>query len=224
MATRPAHVAGALARQPEVMVSGIVSGQELEPLLDKPSVLIIGPGLGRSPWSEQLLQKAVATGLPMVVDADALNIIAEGRVVSQPNGSGWVMTPHPAEAARLLNISVQDVQADRFSAVRQLQEKYNAVVLLKGAGTLIAAPGDEIIAVCPYGNPGMATGGMGDVLSGIIGALLAQGLQAKLAAQLGCCLHSAAADMAVEDQGMHGLTATDMLAYLRKLLNGELAG
>ncbi|MBT6114910.1 MAG: NAD(P)H-hydrate dehydratase [Porticoccaceae bacterium] len=224
MATRPAHVAGALARQPEVMVSGIVSGQELEPLLDKPSILIVGPGLGRSPWSEQLLQKAVATGLPMVVDADALNIIAEGRVVSQPNGSGWVMTPHPAEAARLLNISVQDVQADRFSAVRQLQEKYNAVVLLKGAGTLIAAPGDEIIAVCPYGNPGMATGGMGDALSGIIGALLAQGLEPKLAAQLGCCLHSAAADMAVEDQGMHGLTATDVLAYLRKLLNGELAG
>jgi len=221
MATRPAHVAGALARQPEVMVSGIVSGQELEPLLHKPSVLIVGPGLGRSPWSEQLLQKAVATRRPMVVDADALNIIADGRVVSQPDGSGWIMTPHPAEAARLLNVSVDEVQADRFAAVRQLQEKYNAVILLKGVGTLIAAPGDEIIAVCPYGNPGMATGGMGDLLSGIIGALLAQGLEPKLAAQLGCCLHSAAADLAVEEQGMRGLTATDLLSYLRKLLNGE---
>jgi hydroxyethylthiazole kinase-like uncharacterized protein yjeF len=106
MATRPVHVAGALARQPEVMVSGIISGQELEPLLDKPSVLIVGPGLGRSPWSEQLLQKAVATGLPMLVDADALNIIAEGRVVPQPQGSAGILTPHTAEAARLLNISI----------------------------------------------------------------------------------------------------------------------
>lgn len=112
--------------------------------------------------------------------------------------------------------------ADRFAAVRQIQEKYNAVVLLKGAGSLIAAPGDPVIAVCPYGNPGMATGGMGDVLSGIIGGLLAQGLEPQLAAQLGCCLHSAAADMAVEEQGMRGLTATDLLGYLRKLLNGEL--
>ena len=222
MATRPTHVAAALARQPEVMVNGVISGQELEPLLDKPSVLIVGPGLGRSPWSEQLLQKAVATGLPMVVDADALNIIAEGRVVSQPDGSRWIMTPHPAEAARLLNCTVEQVQADRFAAVRQLQEKFNAVVLLKGAGTLIAAPDDELIQVCPYGNPGMATAGMGDMLSGIIGGLLAQGLEPAMAAQLGCCLHSAAADTAVDEQGMRGLTATDLLPHLRKLLNPEI--
>ncbi len=222
MATRPTHVAAALARQPEVMVSPVVSGQELEPLLDKPSVLIVGPGLGRSPWSEQLLQKAVAAELPMVVDADALNIIAEGRVVSEPNGNLWVMTPHPAEAARLLGITVDEVQADRFAAVRRLQQKYHAVVLLKGAGTLIACPNDELIKVCPYGNPGMATGGMGDILSGIIGGLLAQGLEPSLAAELGCCLHSAAADMAVEEQGVRGLAATDVLAHLRKLLNSEI--
>ncbi|MDG1818877.1 MAG: NAD(P)H-hydrate dehydratase [Porticoccaceae bacterium] len=220
VATRPQHVSAILARQPEIMASGIISGQELEPLLDKPSVLIVGPGLGRSPWSEQLLQKAVATGLPMVVDADALNIIAEGRVVPKPNGSNWVMTPHPAEAARLLNITVAEVQADRFTAVRKLQQKFNGVVLLKGAGTLIASADSDQIMVCPYGNPSMATAGMGDLLSGIIGGLLAQGLAPFQAAQLGCCLHSAAADLALEERGARGLSATDITAYLRGILNG----
>jgi len=220
VATRPEHVAAILARQPEIMASGIISGQELEPLLDKPTVLILGPGLGRSPWSEQLLQKAVATGLPMVVDADALNIIAEGRVVPNPDGSRWVMTPHPAEAARLLKISVAEVQADRFSAVRELQKKFNAVVLLKGAGTLIASADNRKIMVCPYGNPSMATAGMGDMLSGIVGGLLAQGLEPSQAAQLGCCLHSAAADLAVEEQGTRGLVATDIKVALMAILNG----
>ena len=220
VATRPEHVAAILARQPEIMVSGIISGQELEPLLDKPTVLVVGPGLGRSPWSEQLLQKAVASGLPMVVDADALNIIAEGRVVPNPDGSRWVMTPHPAEAARLLNISVAEVQADRFSAVRQLQKKFNAVVLLKGAGTLIASGDSDLLHVCPYGNPSMATAGMGDMLSGIIGGLLAQGLAPSQAAQLGCCLHSAAADLAVEERGARGLAATDISVFITAILNG----
>ena len=220
VATRPEHVAAILARQPEIMARGIISGQELEPLLDKPTVLIVGPGLGRSPWSEQLLQKAVATGLPMVMDADALNIIAEGRVVPKPDGSRWVMTPHPAEAARLLDISVAEVQADRFSAVRELQKKFNAVVLLKGAGTVIASPDNQIVMVCPYGNPSMATAGMGDMLSGIVGGLLAQGLEPSQSAQLGCCLHSAAADLAVEEQGARGLVATDIKAALAAILNG----
>ena len=224
VATRPEHVPAILARQPEVMARGVISGQELEPLLEKPTVLIVGPGLGRTPWSEQLLQKAVATGLPMVVDADALNIIAEGRVVPNPDGSRWVMTPHPAEAARLLNTTVAEIQADRFSAVRQLQEKYNAVVLLKGAGSLIASPvassGNNQIRVCPYGNPAMATGGMGDTLSGIIGGLLAQGLELSHAAQLGCCLHSAAADMAADERGARGLVASDINPYVTAILNG----
>ena len=220
VATRPEHVAAILARQPEIMASGIISGQELEPLLDKPTVLIVGPGLGRSPWSEQLLQKAVATGLPMVMDADALNIIAEGRVVPKPDGSRWVMTPHPAEAARLLNISVDEVQSDRFSAVRDLQKKFNAVVLLKGAGTVIASADNQRVMVCPYGNPAMATAGMGDMLSGIVGGLLAQGLDPSQAAQLGCCLHSAAADLAVEERGARGLVATDIKDALAAILNG----
>ncbi|MGB2042162.1 MAG: NAD(P)H-hydrate dehydratase [Porticoccaceae bacterium] len=218
LATRPEHVAPMLVRQPEVMASPVVSGQELEPLLERPEVLVVGPGLGRSSWSEQLLQKAVAAGIPMVLDADGLNILAEGRVVANPDGSQWVLTPHVGEAARLLDLTVAEVQADRFAAVRQLQEKYGAVVLLKGPGTLIAGP-DEIVKVCPYGNPAMATAGMGDILSGIIGALIAQGCDLQTAAELGCCLHSSAADLVVETQGQRGLVATDLINSLTSLLN-----
>lgn len=219
VATQPQHVPNILARRPEIMACGVTSGQQLEPWLDKPSVLVVGPGLGRSSWSEQLLQKAVASGLPMVLDADALNILADGRVVKTTDHS-WVITPHAAEAARLLGVSVAEIEADRFSAVQQLQQKYNAVVLLKGPGTLIAGA-DQIIKVCPYGNPGMATAGMGDLLSGIIGSLVAQGLSLKDATELGCCLHSAAADRLVDDSGYRGIAATDLLPYLQKLLNQE---
>ena len=100
-------------------------------------MLVVGPGLGRSAWSEQLLQKAVATGLPMVLDAELLNIVADGRVV-KTTGHTWVPTPHAGEAARLLNTTVAEIEANRYSAVQKIQEKYNAVVLLKGPGTLIA--------------------------------------------------------------------------------------
>jgi NAD(P)H-hydrate epimerase len=220
LATRPEHIAPMLTRQPEVMACPVVSGQELEPLLGRASALVVGPGLGRSPWSEQLLQKAVAAGLPMVVDADGLNIIAEGRVVPNPDGSQWVLTPHAGEAARLLGISVAEVQADRFAAVRQLQEKYSAVVLLKGPGTLIAGA-NEIIKVCPYGNPAMATAGMGDILSGLIGGLIAQGCDLQTATELGCCLHSSAADLVVQERGLRGLIATDLLPQLGNLLNQD---
>ena len=217
VATQPQHVSNILARCPEIMACGVVSGQQLESLLDKPSVLVVGPGLGRSAWSEQLLQKAVATGLPMVLDADALNIVADGRVV-KTTGHTWVLTPHTGEAARLLNTTVDEIEANRYSAVQKIQEKYNAVVLLKGPGTLIASA-NQITKVCPYGNPGMATAGMGDLLSGIIGGLIAQGLSLQDAAELGCCLHSAAADKLVDDAGYRGIAASDLLPYLQKLLN-----
>lgn len=219
VATQPQHVSNILARCPEIMACGVISGQQLEPWLDKPSVLVVGPGLGRSAWSEQLLQKAVAAGLPMVLDADALNILADGRVVKSTDHT-WVLTPHAGEAARLLNTTVAEIEVDRFSAVQKIQEKYNAVVLLKGPGTLIAGA-NQIIKVCPYGNPGMATAGMGDLLSGIIGGLIAQGLSLQEAAELGCCLHSAAADKLVEDVGLRGIAASDLLPYLHKLLNQE---
>ena len=236
VATRPEHVPALLARRPELMVKGVISGQELETHLQGPTLIVIGPGLGRSPWSEQMLQKAIGSGLPMVVDADALNILSEGRVGANArvdvgdDVSNWVLTPHPGEAARLLACSNADIQADRLAACRDIAEKYSATVLLKGAGTLIA---DSAMArdkgsvdgrplwLCPYGNPGMASGGMGDVLAGVIGGLLAQGLDASTATCLGACLHSVAADRAAEENGEKGLLASDLFTPLRHLVNGR---
>ena len=218
-ATRPEHVSASLVRQPEIMACGVVSGQELEPLLDRPTVLVVGPGLGRSSWSEQMLQKAMSMDVPMVVDADALNIIADGRVVTNIANRSWVMTPHPGEAARLLGVSVTEIEIDRFAAVRKLQQKYNAVILLKGAGTLIYGDQTRPIQVCPYGNPAMATAGMGDILSGVIGGLIAQGMDLFTATELACCLHSKAADMAVDKLGHRGLVASDVLTFVRAILN-----
>ncbi len=220
VATRPEHVSAILARRPEIMACGVVSGQELEPLLARPTLLVVGPGLGRTPWSEQMLQQAIKSGLPLVLDADASNILAEGRVVpvaGHQQHSPWLLTPHPAEAARLLGITTAEVQADRFAAVRGISARYNASVILKGAGSLVASS-DGLIGLVTDGNPGMATGGMGDVLSGILGGLLAQGLSTHDAARLGAVVHACAADLAAEDMGQRGLLATDLIPYLGQLL------
>ena len=214
-ATRPEHVSALVARTPEIMAAGVVSGQELEPQLAQADVLVVGPGLGQSPWSEQLLQVAGASGKPMVLDADGLNLLTQGKIVENRHRENWVLTPHPGEAARLLGISTAEVQADRFAAARALQQSYGGVVVLKGNGTLIAGAGALLLS--DYGNPGMASGGMGDVLSGIIGSLLAQGIAPLEAAALAVCVHGAAADIAAED-GQSGLLATDLLAPMRALL------
>jgi len=214
-ATRPEHVSALVARTPEVMARGVVSGQELELMIEGADVLVVGPGLGQSPWSEQLLQVASASGKPLVLDADGLNLLVKGEIVADRRRDNWVLTPHPGEAARLLGVTTVEVQNDRFAAASQLQQTYGGVVILKGNGTLVAA-GDQLY-LCDYGNPGMASGGMGDVLSGIIGGLLAQGLSSEEAAALGVCLHGAAADTAAE-QGQRGLLATDLFAPMRAML------
>lgn len=217
IATRPEHVAAILARRPEVMATGVVSGQELEPWLERPTHLVVGPGLGRTPWSEQMLQQAVKANKPLVLDADALNILAEGRVVPNSTEHGpWLLTPHPAEAARLLGVATETVQADRLAAAQQLAQKYNASVILKGAGSLVVSEGSAALVL--EGNPGMATAGMGDILSGILGGLWAQGLPLAQVAQLGASLHAAAADLAAEEWGQRSLLATDVLPYVCELL------
>jgi hydroxyethylthiazole kinase-like uncharacterized protein yjeF len=214
-ATRMEHIAALVARTPEVMAAGVRSGQELEPLLASADVLVVGPGLGLSPWSEQLLAVAAASGKPMVLDADGLNLLTRGRIVDNRCRDNWILTPHPGEAARLLGVGNDEVQADRFGAATELQQRFGGVVVLKGNGTVIA--GDDQLLLSDYGNPGMASGGMGDVLSGIIGSLLAQHIAPLEAAALGVCLHGAAADKAAEE-GQRGLLATDLLVPLRALL------
>ena len=217
-ATRPEHVTAIVSRCPEVMVHGVISGQEIEPLLEQASVVVIGPGLGRRPWGEQLLQKVMQLSVPLVVDADALNILSSGRVLKNPCRDNWILTPHPGEAARLLGCSTQDIQRDRFAAVLKLQQRYGGTIILKGAGTLVADNQYSLPGVCAYGNPGMATGGMGDILSGILGALLAQGFSPADAARLGVCIHACAGDLAAQ-AGERGMTAMDLIPYIRTLVN-----
>ena len=214
VATRPEHVAALVARAPEAMSRGVSSDEEFTPLLEAADVLVAGPGLGDSAWSRQLLHRSLASGKPVLLDADALTMRAKG-VVEDPGAGARIMTPHPGEAARLLGTTAAVVQADRFAAIEELQARYAATVVLKGNGSLIADREQTLLS--DYGNPGMASGGMGDVLSGVIGSLWAQGLTAIEAAALGTCLHGAAADIAAEE-GQRGLLATDLLSRLRALL------
>lgn len=217
VATQPEHVAGILARCPELMVTGVASGQALGPVLEKPDVIVLGPGLGRASWSEQMLQQSTLSSKSLVVDADALNLLAEGRVVRTRKRDNWVLTPHPGEAARLLNSTVSEVQNNRFEAAKAIQSTYGGVVVLKGAGTIIVSEDECMLA--KVGNPGMAVGGMGDVLSGVIGALIAQGLSLMDAAALAVCVHGDAADLCADEAGQRGMFASDLLPWIRHLLN-----
>ena len=214
VATRAEHVPALLARQPEAMVHAVDSGEAFAPLLQRADVVAIGPGLGRGEWGRALLAAALRAGKPLLLDADALNLLAEApRAVADA-----VLTPHPGEAARLIGITVAEVQEEREASARALASRFDAVAVLKGAGTLVAAP-DGRIARIEAGNPGMATGGMGDLLTGVIAALRAQGLDAFDAAACGALLHAAAGDAAAEEGGMRGLLPGDLLPHLRRLGN-----
>lgn len=213
IATHPHHAAWLNLAQPELMCRGVEMPDDLQPLLAQASVIAIGPGLGQSDWAWLLFNAVIQQQKPLVVDADALNLLAKAPMkLSQA-----VLTPHPSEAARLLQSDTAHIQADRFAAVQQLQQKFGGVSVLKGAGTLIARQ-DGKLSLCNAGNPGMASGGMGDLLTGIIAGLLAQGVELAQAAQIGVCLHAAAGDAAAQD-GERGLLASDLLPWIRYLVN-----
>jgi ADP-dependent NAD(P)H-hydrate dehydratase / NAD(P)H-hydrate epimerase len=214
VATRAAHVGTINAIRAELMARGVDGPQSLQAMIDRASVIAIGPGLGQGAWGHALWDTAVHAGKSCVVDADALNLLA--RVpVKLPAVS--VLTPHPGEAARLLGCDVGTVQHDRFAAARELATRYSAVVVLKGAGSLIAHV-DGRLALCPFGNPGMASAGMGDVLTGVIAGLLAQGLDAWDAARLGVVAHAIAGDRAAAGQP-RGMIASDLFPALRGFVN-----
>ena len=215
LATHPHH-GGFSAHRPELMVWGVERPLHLDPLLDRATVVAIGPGLGQSDWAAGLLARVLETKLPLVVDADALNLLARDPVQSHR----WVLTPHPGEAARLLGCSTTEIQQDRIRAAQDLQARYGGTVVLKGCGSLVAGKNKEV-TVCTVGNPGMASGGMGDVLTGVIAGLMAQGLDSDSAALTGVCLHGAAADHAARD-GARGLLAGDLMPWLRRLANPGL--
>lgn len=216
VATLPQHAAAALQSCREIMVHGVSSVKELNPLLKRATVVAIGPGLGQDTWAKKLLARIFEFDIPMVVDADALNLLA-GEPMQKKS---WILTPHPGEAARLLKCSTKEVQENRLQSVQALQQQYGGVAVLKGSGTLVTGgiAAEEDTSICSAGNPGMATGGMGDVLTGIIVGLIAQGLSGYDAARFGVQLHAQCADLAAED-GMRGMLASDLFLPLRQLIN-----
>lgn len=229
VATRAEHVSAINTARPELMARGVDGPQELASRLDDIDVIALGPGLGQAAWGHALWDTAIHSGRPCVIDADALNLLARqsvrlagGEIIAKsqlprPRAGHHVLTPHPGEAGRLLGITTKQVQADRYAAVRDLAARHSAIVILKGAGSLIADP-DGHVAVCPWGNAGMASAGMGDLLTGIVAALLAQGLSGWDAARLGAALHARAGDIAAGSEP-RGLVASDLFAPLRQLVN-----
>jgi len=213
IATHPSHAAIIVASRPELMSHAVSSPSDLEPLLAKADVIAFGPGLGQSDWARALYEFLANDSRPAVWDADALNLLA----ASPTSAPKRVITPHPGEAATLLGTGAADIQADRPAALAALAEKYGGVAVLKGAGTLISSS-TKAAALCTSGNPGMASPGMGDVLTGIIAAFVAQGLDLETAAAAGVEAHAHAGDHAASG-GERGLIASDLLDELRAVLN-----
>jgi hydroxyethylthiazole kinase-like uncharacterized protein yjeF len=213
LATDPSHASIIVKDRPELMARGIGCATDIEPLLENIDVVAFGPGLGRSEWATDLMRILQADGRPAVWDADALNCLAES-----PNKADMrIITPHPGEAATMLGVSTAEIQANRRDSVRQLQQIYGGIAVLKGAGTLVAND-SAIPSLCTAGNPGMAAPGMGDVLTGIIAGLLAQGLSLQDAAVAGVAIHAQAGDRAAV-AGERGLMASDLLDEVRGLVN-----
>jgi ADP-dependent NAD(P)H-hydrate dehydratase / NAD(P)H-hydrate epimerase len=213
VATRAAHASLLSTVRPEIMSHAVETLDDLMPLIKRASVIAIGPGLGQSEWAKLLLARVLESNLPIVIDADALNLLAE----EGQSSNSWVITPHPGEAARLLKTDTKIIQHDRFNAIKMLHEKYQGPVVLKGSGTLICDTEGELF-ICDAGNPGMSSGGMGDVLTGVIAGLIAQGIELNHATKLGVCLHANAADRAAS-RGERGLLAMDLMPHLRNLVN-----
>lgn len=213
LATHPEHAAAIATARPELMCHAVDGGQALRDLLSRADVVAAGPGLGQGKWGRALWETLLAAETPLVLDADGLNLLA-----AAPRQRGdWVLTPHPGEAARLLGCASGEIQADRPAAAQALAGRFGAVVVLKGAGSLVAAPGGEL-AVCDRGGPGLATAGSGDVLTGVIAALRAQGLAAFEAAAAGVLIHALAGERAAGRQP-RGLLAGDLMSHLRQVVN-----
>jgi NAD(P)H-hydrate epimerase len=225
--TQPEHRTPLLASTPEVMVHCPESLTDIQVLLSKANVIVIGPGLGINAWSQKMLYAALSSQKPLVLDADALNLISENshfrtmlETLEHTIKDTYVFTPHPGEAARLLETDTKTIQYNRLESLQILRKKLGGNIVLKGSGSLIMTHQNQI-SVCPYGNPGMASGGMGDVLSGIIGSLIAQGFDAGFALELSVALHARAADISTEQDGERGLLASDLIPVARSLLNSK---
>ena len=210
----PENVAAIASGRPELICLALTDRQALGDALSRADVVAIGPGLGRSAWARAALDTVLAADKPLVVDADALNLLAEAEVRPRDD---WILTPHPGEAARLLALTTEHVQRNRLTALDRLLERFRGTIVLKGAGTLVGAPG-HTPGVCERGNPGMATAGSGDVLTGAIAGILAQCRDPWEAARVGVLVHALAGDAAAR-VGERGVLASDMARELHHAVN-----
>ncbi len=214
VATYPSHVNAVLPFLPEAMVSGVNTAKDLDFLLNRATICVIGPGLGESEWAQALFLAAITSQLPMVIDASALHLLAKNPQMDD----NWVLTPHPGEAAALLECSTKEIQLNRFDAAEAIQNQYGGVVVLKGIGTIVQSIEKERF-VCSKGNPGMACAGMGDALSGIIASLCAQGLSLSESAKLGVWVHGSAGDKIATTKGEIGILSSDLIEWIPVILN-----
>jgi len=212
--TRPGNMAVITSACPEIMVHETNDALSIDGLLKKANVVAVGPGLGQDDWSMAMLEKALNMNCPVVCDADALNLLA----LEPRYRDNWILTPHPGEAARLLMCSTNVIQRDRPRAIHEIINNYGGTCVLKGSGTLVATKG-ETLNLCDRGNPGMATGGMGDVLTGVIAGLAAQGMRIDRAATTGVFVHASAGDRVAELRGERGMMASDLLPEIRNQIN-----
>lgn len=212
IATHKEHLDGLNAVHPEIMHCVIDDPNDLNKLNHQPTVIVLGPGLGRSEWSQQVYEICARMEQPQIIDADGLYFLAN----TQNNSTPKILTPHPGEAKNLLHTQKNIAESERQQAITKLVEKYNCTVVLKGANTLVNSP-NTTISICPAGNPGMASGGMGDLLSGVIAGILAQNVSLSLASKLGVLVHALAGDQAAK-QGQRGIIATDLLPYIQQII------
>jgi ADP-dependent NAD(P)H-hydrate dehydratase / NAD(P)H-hydrate epimerase len=213
IATRPEHAHTLFTACPEIMTVAISGDQDLKKALQQANTVVLGPGLGQSAWSQDLFHACIPCALPTLMDADALTFLSK----NPHHCDHRILTPHPGEAATLLGTTSAMIQTDRAAAIKSLHKKYGGCIVLKGAGSLITK-GTALIR-CEQGNPGMGSGGMGDLLSGIIAALCAQGLEQQKAAILGVLIHATAADEAAIPYRERGLIASDLLPFIHRLVN-----
>jgi len=203
------------------MVSGADNAQDLEANLDWPDAVVAGPGMFKNYWSEQILYKLLVhvgdKNIPTLLDAGALRLLSHKAFSKIKLHSEMVLTPHPGEAAEMLNTPVNEIQKNRIKSVKALQKKYGCIIVLKGNGTIVCNKNDAYL--CSSGGPELAVAGSGDILSGVIGSLMAQGLSPFEAAKTGVEIHAIAGAEFVKDVGRIGLAAGELISYIRKFLN-----
>ena len=224
LVTDTSNVSSSLLRNPEVMTTGVdmVEGVNIDLKIKDHSVILYGPGIANTAFAKTILDKILksANNSKIILDAGALHIAASSKSLIKKSNKTILMTPHPGEAAILLNISIEEVQRDRLSAAKQIADTYGAsIVILKGLGTVVFDSKNNKSFISSCGGPELATGGTGDVLAGVLTALLAQGLDIRNASIIAVAVHSEAGLKFKEEIGEIGLNASSLIPIIRQLIN-----